>query len=710
MKKKPEPALPFLRERIIAVGTLALLAPIPLAFTPALEVAPLLLYLAALAGLLLAVRRGRTPRLSNVTLNLVGLLSFFFFYFDLRHGSRSLMRATLHILLFVTVVKLTAIRKERDFSVLLTLTGFLFLAAVANSFHVSVLLYVAGFSLVAWPILVRWSLWRDLAAAPDEWTRDRQAASLPGPRATAVSVTGILLIALPFFVALPRLRAPYMRGGLDSREISTGFTESVDPDMYGKIKQSDRVFLRATTDEPISRLTASSLRFRALAYSRYENRTWVKGEREWGSPGAAGALIPLTRARYDVSRSSMTVDLTPLGSMFVPIPESAVAIRFHEATLRGRLGWGYYRDGLRNFRLSFRPDRMLRYDALYGGPPIRDLHEPSAGDPSRRALGSARVRDFVLQAAAGASPEERPDLVARRLEGYLSGRFTYSLEIARSGPSPVEEFLFERRSGPCEIFATAMAMGLREVGIPSRLVSGFAGGQIGLLGKYVLVRGRDAHAWVEAWLGPEKGWVTFDPTPPAGRPTLERVPWTQSLRQLSDGVEFFYDRFILSFSEGDQIELVRWVHETAGAAAEALRHAKERAGALFALGWKGGLLALGGAATVVLALALLVRRLRGHKAWFGGRLRDLPAGARAYRRLQRLLSRRGAPITPASAPGETLEAAMPFGPAVLGPSREIVTAYVAESFGGLPAGPDEETRLAGTLGAVREALRASRGH
>ena len=173
---------------------------------------PLLLYLAALSALLLAVRRGSIPRLSNLALNVVGLFSFVFFYMDLRHGSRSLMRATLHVLLFVTVVKLTAIRKERDFSVLLTLTGFLFLAAIANSFHFSVLLYLAGFALVAWPILVRWSIWRDLAVAPDEWERDPQVALLPGRRATAMSVFAMFVLALPLFVSLPRLRGPYLRG------------------------------------------------------------------------------------------------------------------------------------------------------------------------------------------------------------------------------------------------------------------------------------------------------------------------------------------------------------------------------------------------------------------------------------------------------------------------------------------------------------------
>ena len=58
-----------------------------------------------------------------------------------------------------------------------------------------------------------------------------------------------------------------------------------------------------------------------------------------------------------------------------------------------------------------------------------------------------------------------------------------------------------------------MALLLREVGVPTRFVTGFLGGEIGAFGRYVLVRGQNVHAWVEAWCGPSKGWLTFDPTP-----------------------------------------------------------------------------------------------------------------------------------------------------------------------------------------------------
>ena len=76
-----------------------------------------------------------------------------------------------------------------------------------------------------------------------------------------------------------------------------------------------------------------------------------------------------------------------------------------------------------------------------------------------------------------------------RIADHLATRFFYSVDSARWGPKPVEEFLTQRRSGHCETFATAMALVLREHGIPSRLVTGFAGGERGPFGSYYLVRG-----------------------------------------------------------------------------------------------------------------------------------------------------------------------------------------------------------------------------
>lgn len=112
------------------------------------------------------------------------------------------------------------------------------------------------------------------------------------------------------------------------------------------------------------------------------------------------------------------------------------------------------------------------------------------------------------------------------IEQHLKSDFSYSLSSKRKTKlDPIVDFLFEERTGHCEYFASAMALLARTVGIPTRIVTGYRVGEHNpLLGHYV-VRERNAHAWVEAWL-PERGWVTYDPTPMAE--LLHNEPFEES--------------------------------------------------------------------------------------------------------------------------------------------------------------------------------------
>ncbi len=692
----PEGApIPFLRERLLALGTLALLAPVPLFFSNALELAVLLVYLGTLALLLLRVHRHRVPRLGNRVLNLAGLLYVPVIFLDARFGSQTLLKTMLHLLLFTTLFKLAAIRKERDLSLALVLSGMLFVASVSTSFHYAILLYVLVMAFVAWGVLVKWALWRDLAAAPEEWSRDRAARALPGRGPLVASVLSTVLISVPLFLFLPRLKAPYVRGRETGREITTGFSENVDPDLFGELKQNDRVFLRITSEESLGEGAAAVLRLRTLALSRWEGGIWKKPPKGGSTGAAAGnaAFIPLAaHGRGAEGGIAMTIDLNPIQTRYLPYPLLGNALRLSEGSFRNP-GLAYLeRDSARNVHLPFEPDRTIQYTVLYGTRPVADL-EPGDAVEAGRATGSSALRAFALETLAAIDPAADPETAARAIESTLRS-WTYELDLKPRGPNAVEDFVASRRRGHCQTFATAMALLLREVGVPTRFVTGFLGGEIGAFGRYVLVRGQNVHAWVEVWCGPSKGWVTFDPTPLRGQPRLERVPLTQRLRQVTDGLEFFYDRFILSFGQVDQVELLRKIREAAGGALGVLRR----------LSWVKGLplspaAGVAGALLVLAVLFFLGRRLRGAR-W---RTRGLEPASAAYRRLQKALHRLGAPLTPASVPAETLAAAAAFGPRAARPAEAIIRAYVRESFGGLAATDGEEHRLHGLLDEFRDA-------
>jgi len=122
-----------------------------------------------------------------------------------------------------------------------------------------------------------------------------------------------------------------------------------------------------------------------------------------------------------------------------------------------------------------------------------------------------RIQQLAEQITAGSTNEYDK---AANIQRYLIAHYSYTLDL--SGPrvaDPLANFLFVRRSGHCEYFASAMTVMLRAIGIPARYATGFLPGEYNDVGGDYIIRESDAHTWVEVYF-PGYGWMTFDPTPP----------------------------------------------------------------------------------------------------------------------------------------------------------------------------------------------------
>lgn len=130
-------------------------------------------------------------------------------------------------------------------------------------------------------------------------------------------------------------------------------------------------------------------------------------------------------------------------------------------------------------------------------------------------------------------PAETAFAHTERVIDFLSWHEYTRTPGLRTEGDPTVEFLRQRR-GYCQHFASAMALLLRQRGIPTRVAVGFAGGDWDPIARIVRVRRRHAHAWVEAHFdGP--GWLPFDPASaaadrPAAAPTRERSGATPAER------------------------------------------------------------------------------------------------------------------------------------------------------------------------------------
>ncbi len=120
------------------------------------------------------------------------------------------------------------------------------------------------------------------------------------------------------------------------------------------------------------------------------------------------------------------------------------------------------------------------------------------------------------------------------IEHKLRTDYRYARTFERvGGRDPVLDFLLVGKSGHCEYFATGMALLARAAGIPARMVMGYRVGEQSPFGYYV-VRERNAHAWVEAWV-PGRGWTTHDPTPDTDLPQ-NRQPRAGYAASMSDAI------------------------------------------------------------------------------------------------------------------------------------------------------------------------------
>jgi transglutaminase-like putative cysteine protease len=443
------------------------------------------------------------------------------------------------------------------------------------------------------------------------------------------------------------------------------------------------------------------MKWRGAALSDFDGRRWT-------NPAGRPEIIPVENEHVALARAglpppgrhvSYRVELEALGNdtlFFAGTPEIL--------DLRAR---ALYRSETSSFRLDHTVPRGFHYDVW------SLLDDPPEGAPARfpplvlplaaRELNlqlpalDSRIAELARRFAANA-----PDSLARAraIERHLRSDYRYTLELPdREVADPLAHFLFVRREGHCEYFASSMAVMLRSLGIPARLATGFQSGVYNPVSGLWLVRASDAHSWVEAWI-PGYGWTTFDPTPPeanAGGPAI-----FSRLALYLDAAGTFWREWVMTYDVAHQGTLayrmetgarglgIRWFDLAASVRSGWERYVAgwARRFGWPALAWAAGLIALG------LATGPLVRRMRMRQ-----RVERVRRGqARVadatllYQRMLHILKRRGYQKPPWFTPAE-FAASLPRTP--LGDSvGEFTSTYNALRFGGhAEAAPSLSTLL-----------------
>jgi protein-glutamine gamma-glutamyltransferase len=386
---------------------------------------------------------------------------------------------------------------------LLAATGRLYLGAPAGGQNLTLVvallaLAASGGSLggPSYPVLIGAFL-----AAAALARRCADPASAPWSAVSRRWVLGVVLgascavaAALGATVVLPEAQSWVLARLMHAARERTGFSTRLWLGSLRGLALSDEIVMRV--HGPATDYLRGVVLTRYDAGSRGDPGRWSVGSAEAATrrpmpdqPAAAGVSTEVELLEDDPER------------YFLPLDAVDVAIPSGLANVDSR--------GVLTPVAAFPADRYwfrteagrLRELAVPGAD---DLQIPAALLPTLRDLGghwSAEAADDAARLAA--------------IERHLQTEYHYSLDFERTSPGdPLVEFLLQSREGHCEYFATAMVLLSRAIGVPARLVGGYRVTEHDALGGYDLVRQRNAHTWVEAWV-PGEGWRRFDPTPPA---------------------------------------------------------------------------------------------------------------------------------------------------------------------------------------------------
>ena len=634
----------------------------------------------ALVGMALLVRgyllfsqnTFQIPESWTTYLTLIYVLVYFADYFLL---SGAFLAATIHLVLFLVVVRLFSLQRPRDHYLLAALSFLMVLASAVLTVGSAFVFAFAAFLLVAVLTFVLMEM-RHSVAGEQTGQALAQATDITLPRRMAYSLVAIapalmvLILAGSFliFFFIPRVSSRYLTAYAPTSDVSTGFSDHLELGRIGQIQQSSSVVMHIEIDNDTQGLY--ELKWRGVALNAFDGHEWSNsfgsrqlrassnGSYQLGRPDPPGLLpVPRPSIHYRVL-------MEPLGTNVFFLAEKARNLVGNYRPVSIDVGGSVYNLDLDHPISRYEADSELPQidaDALR----LATSAVPQGADAYLRLPPiDLRISQLAEQITAS-SPSNYDKALA--IEQYLRTHFGYTLQLPRARPrDPLANFLFERKQGHCEYFASSMAVMLRTLGIPSRIVNGFRGGEFNdLTGQYV-IRASNAHSWVEAFF-PGFGWISFDPTPAASVPT--HTGWSR-IQLYVDAAASFWREWIINYDSSHQRELGknaanntrhflddarRWIEQQHRAL---LRHARRAHNHIvnFPVRWLGSLIAIAIGLVVIVNIRRLLRALRAYSLRAHPRRAPRQAAALWYERMIARMARLGWRKSPSQTPSDFVAA------------------------------------------------------
>lgn len=499
------------------------------------------------------------------------------------------------------------------------------------------------------------------------------------------SLSGVMLVmSVLVFTAFPRVsRGWAMRGRTVSSSI-VGFSDRVSlAEHGGRIYPNPEVVLRVEFPEgPVA--DAGSLYWRGRSYDLFDGVAWDRSPslpRSSPSANYYASRWPQRRVRQRVF--AVPLDIPVLFGVHPVLdvdPHSPMRI------MQDNVGdlW-YFGSTAPTYDIVSAATRPSAQDLRMASGPALQAERYFLQLP----FLSGRVRALADSLTVGATTRYDKVMI---LQKWLNSEFRYTLDLPRTPrEATLENFLFRRRAGHCEYFSTALAVLLREVGVPTRNVNGLLGGTWNDFGKFLTVTQNQAHSWVEVYF-PGYGWVPFDATPAATNDVAQlESDWLGPFRTVFDGFEHRWDKWVLEYNLEQQVSLFQRVSEPF---ARRDHSGSVRWNPSITRALKYAL--IGGA--LILVFGMIWRRIR---------IPEVAPESRAYLQLRKAYTKAGYAGRPHDAPMAFVAQLHTANAPGAEHARRAVQLYLRARFSGEDIGAVGQRELRAAAHAARQALRAA---
>jgi transglutaminase-like putative cysteine protease len=381
----------------------------------------------------------------------------------------------------------------------------------------------------------------------------------PGARAREQLRSATLLLAhglpflLVFFVLFPRIQGPLWGLPADAFSARTGLSDTMSPGSISELGMSSAIAFRAAFDGPPP--PPSQRYWRGPILSTFDGRTWTaapftEAETPFHTPSGRRLDYTLTLEPHN-RRWLLALDYPGEAGPLIRHASDHHALSARPVQTRSR------------FALSAYPDTRIG-EAESPAVLAAATHLPAGSNP--------RSRELAARLAAGA--ESHAEILERVIAHMRAARLKYTLRPPLLSTHTADAFLFDTQRGFCEHFASAFTVVMRAAGIPTRVVTGYQGGEINPIDGYLVVRQSDAHAWAEVWLD-GRGWLRVDPTALAAPERIEDglaaalaaegelpfmlqadMAWLRGMRHRWEAISNTWNQHVLGYNPERQRELL----------------------------------------------------------------------------------------------------------------------------------------------------------